>query len=354
MLKKLSWNPWLSSLSLLLIGAFIGPYFTSLFTAGPKLRYTVYPANVTSMNGEWRAIYAIHLNNNGSKMAEAVSIFLSAPSAVVTNTFVSDLPGVDIKSSISGNSFQILVPNLNASEHVDISFEAISKTPLPSRPNLSIRGRDVVASEAPESKHLDFFDWILAVIPLLCVSAIFIYGEKWLKKRLRKVEVLGNEISENIKNLHTQHIMEARLLMAYACRAVGLKEMADEYLFRTDKIAYWAEADRLVDWVLSFESGPLRELAFTQMMDIFGIIKGMASPPKETLTIFSLCILKVGLRSEYPVDPHERIRKAFDIDDITTIERVETDSVFLTLREQVRSLRETKHRSPQLKSEGSL
>jgi hypothetical protein len=149
------------------------------------------------------------------------------------------------------------------------------------------------------------------------------------------------EIRESLDQVRAQHLLNPKFVLAYACRTQELPEFADAYLLRSDEITYWAEADRLADWVISQQGQQNIDVSFNKFNNICGVVMAIASPLPSTKAVFILCTLKIIRQCSLSpnFNPKELLGKAFELDSELTLVRVECDPILSSFSNEVESLR---------------
>ena len=74
----------ISGVIIAVITAVIGTFVANSLAAKPNLRYEIFPANVTTSSGISSGVYAIHIANDGQKMAEELTFVATLPAANIS------------------------------------------------------------------------------------------------------------------------------------------------------------------------------------------------------------------------------------------------------------------------------
>lgn len=232
---KAAWGNRLVSAALGILVTVIGALIIGTFQARePALVYSStesLPFN--GLNGEV-SIYQVTISNDGKREANDVACIIRIPTGKVDQYKVTASPLLSVSGSTSGDSVTVQVPNLNPSESFQVSLLVSGTQSLPSRPQISARGRGILGTEKNPEQNKSESDPVLWV-SLAAFSAVFISGVFTLIFRRTKTFVPSSTGSGD----------DQRQVLAYICRANGLSDLADQYSSQPHETTYWAEADRL-------------------------------------------------------------------------------------------------------------
>jgi hypothetical protein len=203
----------------------------------PRLSYSSTESIPFNGSSGVLSIYQVTLSNIGSREVEEVSCIVRVPAAKVEQYNISANPTLETAASFSGDTLKLHMPSLNPAESVQILVLASGPRDLPTRPQVSARGKGVVAIEKASSDAKPWKDEsILFGVSLASFSALLSTGlfTRLLRRRLG----LGTEGDDQ------------RQVLAYVCRLAGLSDLAGQYAAQTHKTTYWSEADRLGELAL--------------------------------------------------------------------------------------------------------
>ncbi len=149
-------------------GGFLINYFQ---TSEPHLSYDIEDAIPFEGLFENIAIYNVKLENDGNKIVDDVVCQLSFSSAEIQQSKLNLSPSITHNEIVSGNSYRLELFNLNPKESVAISVLVSSSSQLPSRPDISLRGRGITGVEASEDRK-NGINWVVIVIATIGVYAL--------------------------------------------------------------------------------------------------------------------------------------------------------------------------------------
>jgi hypothetical protein len=181
------------------------------------------------------SIYQVTVSNDGKKEAYDVACAIRIPAAKVEQYKVTASPLLNALGTVSGDTVNVQVPNLNPSESFQISILASGPESLPGRPQVSARGKGIVGTEKAPSTGQSPSEPIAFITLGAASLAVVVTG--LTARILRRTRTISS-ISEGLGD-------DQRQVLAYVCRAYGLRDLADQYSRQSHETTYWAEADRL-------------------------------------------------------------------------------------------------------------
>ncbi len=191
----------------------------------PHLTYSTEDAIPFEGQQENIAIYNVKIENDGEKVVEDVVCQLSFSTATIEQSRLIIEPTITKNVTTENNMYRLELPDLNAKESAIISVLASSPEQLPSRPDISLRGKDVTGVEAStENKTGD--NWIFVVLATIAVYAIFSILYLYFRKDSSK------------------HRDDQRQILSYLCGIHKLNAEVERYLNMPSKTSYWSESDR--------------------------------------------------------------------------------------------------------------
>lgn len=329
------------------IGAVVGPVVTAMLSAKPRLHYRVFPANVVSIAGVSTAIYSVRVSNDGGTLAENVAVVISITGAKLSNVSVSPPPGITSSETVTGSTALVFIPELNSGEAFNVGLEAQSEGSLPGHADVSARAKNANGTELAPGSEGGLADDILFVVSLIaiifCIVALVYVAQtkRYFAKNERLISDSRKDFQHQIDSIKSQHLLSPRYVLSSACRFVGAPELAEEYLTRPGEIMYWAEADRLADWVISKRGTESAYDALDKYVAIFEFVTDYDKIPSETVAVFLLDTLRIvticGLSEK--VDAQQILMRAFDRDSIITSLRVKHDPALSSFRAALETMK---------------
>jgi hypothetical protein len=331
-----------------------GPVIVGLIQAHqPELTYSA-PDTIPFQGGSKKvAAYQVRIANEGRGVAEAVTIVITVPGAIIDQQLVStSAPSIDYSSTPQKESVRVEVPTLNPAESLQISVLASGQDPLPAHPYVALRGKGTVGKEqsTPTSKH-PFYDflvlWVLS--SAYVVIAIWLYlrpkiagikkSQETLKENIQssrediekskadllaKTAELESSVSE-FKKLLDEGLLEPRLTLAYLCRVHGLSDLADQYQHQTHPATYWAEADRLSDIAVNTEDEGLREKILALLAGLPNYVSDMG---KNSRGIVCFDVARILISEGREDDAKRLIEMAIELCPEFASKRIKLDPLF--------------------------
>ncbi len=178
-------------------------------------------------------IYQVTLSNDGKKEVYDVACAIRVPDSKIDQYKVTADPLLNVLGSVSGDSVNIQIPNLNPAESIQISLLASANHKLPARPVISVRGRGTVGTEKAQTQQESQSHTTPLIALLAGFSAVVSGGLIATVLRVRSSRSSPGSGDDQ------------RQVLAFVCRIHGLRDIADQYSAQVHETTYWAEADRL-------------------------------------------------------------------------------------------------------------
>lgn len=131
----------------------------------PNLVYSIQDTVPFEGPTENLAIYHVTIQNSGLRIAESVICQISILDAKIAKSSLIVAPGIAYNQSISDGSCRVEIPNLNPQESVIVSVVASSVKKLPSRPQVHLRGKGIVGTEATKRTETALIDFPFRAYP---------------------------------------------------------------------------------------------------------------------------------------------------------------------------------------------
>lgn len=199
----------------------------------PALDYsTIESLPFSGPNGEV-SIYQVTVSNNGKEEATDVACSVRVSTGKVDQFKITSSPLVNAVGTASGDTLSIQVASLNPSESFQVSILATGTQGLPARPEVAVRARGVLGNEKnPANNNPQPEPALIALAGAISAVGVTSGFMILLRRKSSASSLVGSGDDQ-------------RQIMAYICRAYGLKDLANEYSARAHETTYWAEADRL-------------------------------------------------------------------------------------------------------------
>jgi len=201
----------------------------------PRLAYTTQDTIPFEGPTENLAIYHVTIENIGLNVAENVVCQISLLDAKILKTSLIAAPGITHNQSISDGSCKVEISNLNPRESVVISVVASSLKRLPTRPQVHLRGKGIVGTEA--SKRSDTTSSIFSVETIIALSGALAAMAAIIastRKGLRRILLAGP----------TAAYPDQRQALIFLCGIHGLDSEMQLYRDVSSEVTYWSESDR--------------------------------------------------------------------------------------------------------------
>src|SRR5690348_10558547 len=207
-------------------------------TREPHLVYSTTESLPFSSSSGEVSIYQASISNDGAREVYDVASSIRIPGAKIDQYKVMADPILNVKASLSGDTIDVQIPNLNPSESIQVSLLATSSNGFPTHPLVTLRGRGITGTgKAQTTSKL----WSDTLPPIALAASTLALIASGIFRRLFRTRLDPGPSSGD----------DQRLVLAYLCRAHGLLDLADEYLNKTTEANYWSEADRLSQIVIS-------------------------------------------------------------------------------------------------------
>ncbi len=190
------------------------------------------------------SIYQISVSNDGKQEISDVACVIRVPGAKVDQYKVMANPLLNASTSISNDSVNIQIPNLNPSESVQIALLVTSSLTLPLHPEILARGKGITGTEKNLTKDEGAPTGILASTLFVATAAVALSGLFFSLLRHKSLANARKSLANAMEPAGPPGD-DQRQVLAFICRVNGLRALADQYIAQTHETTYWAEADRL-------------------------------------------------------------------------------------------------------------
>jgi len=190
------------------------------------------------------SIYQVSVSNDGKKEISDVGCVIRVLGAKVDQYKVTANPLLNASTSISNDSVNIQIPNLNPSESVQIALLVTSSMTLPVRPEILARGKGITGTEKNMTKDEGAptgISTLLVATAAVALSGVFLS----LLRQKSMTNARKSLVNAMVPEAAGPPGDDQRQVLAFVCRVYGLRALADQYIAQTHETTYWAEADRL-------------------------------------------------------------------------------------------------------------
>lgn len=209
-----------------------GMLINAFQTREPHLTYSVEDTLPFEGPLEYIAIYNIEMENDGRKIVEDVVLQLSFSTGTIQQSRVILEPSIIKNEEILNNSYRLELPNLNPGEGVTLSVLVSNPEQLPSRPEISVRGKGVTGMEASKDAE-GGFNWVFVALSVIIVYAFLSF-----------LAVQSSGFRKIFRLESSKHSEDQRQILAYVCGIHNLDAEVERYLNMPSEVSYWAESDR--------------------------------------------------------------------------------------------------------------
>lgn len=275
----------------LLIGS--GIVLPFLMQKTPQLTYS--NPGTTPFSGENKniAIYSVQIQNSGSVPIEDVNAVITFKDPIIESVTTSIDPSIKYSAENTRNIYKVEIPLLNQNENAAFLIYAISNQTLPSKPEISLRGKGV-AGELYKFKTVGLLDLLIGIIPFILVLTIVAsILTTVVGSRLR---LIGQSES------HYFHKMDISDFFLILCRKYNLSDDVTYYLNLSRKASFWVESDRMYQCSKKAINPSEIEIRKNILINLLKLI------PNQYITNISQAIIKYnigkisklqGLNSDY-------------------------------------------------------
>lgn len=275
-------------------GGFLINYFQ---TSEPHLSYAIEDATPFEGLFENIAIYNVMLENDGNKIVDDVVCQLSFSSAEIQQSKLNLDPSITHNEIVSGNSYRLELLNLNPKESAAISVLVSSPRQLPSRPDISLRGKGVTGVEASEDGK-NGINWVFMVISTIAVYVVL--SSILFTRKNRFSSKLLSFISEDIDE--SKHHDDQRQILSYICGINELNSEVERYLNMSSEASYWAESDRFAMLALENPNGEDAEKRKHVLEDLLKYTK--ITVKSEGIIHYNIARIAKAQRNEEEANKH--------------------------------------------------
>lgn len=174
--------------------------------------------------------------NDGKQEINEILCSIRIPAAKIDQYKVTASPLLDAMVAVTGDTLQMHIANMNPAESVQISMLATGSPRLPARPEVALRGSGVTGTEKAETTQTavdSFLPYSSVLVATLAVLTTGVFT--WVLRLRAKGYASSSSVDSN----------DQRQVLAFVCRAHGLKDLAEQFSAQAHETTYWAEADRL-------------------------------------------------------------------------------------------------------------
>ncbi len=242
--KKINWTQILITAAITgIVTVIAGMILYNLQTSKPKLTFEAPETSPFQGTGQNFSIYNVTISNGGGTSISNITGVIQIPKSSLDDTKITAAQSIKYSTSISGDTLNVEIPDLNPSETVIISILATSKDNMPKKPDVSLRGTGITGVST--SKNVSAFEPIFMIGVL--VSFFSLVSSILSGTKLSSIAIAGINIPLFGKGGNVfggKHSDDQNKVYAYLCGLHGLTNEVDEYLSRQSDTSYWSESDR--------------------------------------------------------------------------------------------------------------
>lgn len=272
-------------------------------TREPHLTYSSTDSVPFSGSNQEVSIYQVTLSNDGKKEVYEVASDIRIPYAKIDQLKLTADPLLAAAGTVSGDTLNVRVPSLNPSESVQVSVLASGSGTLPTRPQVTARGRGVVSSE--KSKATIEKSWADTLPFMAIVAATLSLASAGIFQRIFRSKSPAS----------ARRSLDQREALAHLCWAFGLTDLANKYADRAQETSYWQEADRLGQ--AAVDGGGERLIKIEQVLlslvDFRGDVLQRAS---KAAVYYNLAIISQAQNNELDVKKYLRLARDASKDEV--------------------------------------
>lgn len=185
------------------------------------------------------AIYRLEISNSGRGEIEGLTAVIRFPNGKIQDRRSEVPASFQLLEKQSPDSYAIDAQNLNPKDKLAFAFLVAFGSQEPGKPDISIRGKGVVANRVDSTTSPMEAGWIKYGILLLGAATSLI---STVVVRFKGVRSLSSGLFHGGDQAH---------VLAYLCFVHGFVEEGNELLNRKSVTYYWSESDRLVALALA-------------------------------------------------------------------------------------------------------
>lgn len=268
----------------------VGWLITHFQESEPHLTYTIDNAVPFQGPSESIAIYNVTIGNDGKEMAENIICQLSFLPAKILQSKLTIDPAIVYSETSSNNSYRLEIPDLNAGEKAIVSILASSIDSLPTRPSITLRGKDVNGVEASTKTGMVNNSWMFAVLSAVALYSIIFAIYITLQQR-------RGETKDESK-----HSDDQRQILAYLCSIHQLDVEVGRYNSMNSETSYWAESDRFAMLAIKMPVGQEVENRKCVLVDLLKY--AVIHPTSEGIIHYNIARIAKVQNNKEEMDKH--------------------------------------------------
>lgn len=280
-------------------------------TPEPRLTYSVEDTLPFEGPSENIAIYHVRIENNGKKVVEDVVCQLSFSTAIIKQHRIILEPSIAYTETILNNSYRVELLNLNPQESTLVSVLASSPDQLPSRPEISLRGKGITGIEVSGKTEKNNV-WTTMMIAMIAAFAGL--SSLFFTRRLIVLE----------SPKHSATHATQRGILSYLCGIHNLNSEVENYLKMPSGVTYWSEADRFAMLAVEDPTGEDAEKRKQVLKDLLKYAK--IASLSEGIVHYNIARIAKAQSKEEEADDH--LKKAEKIMPELVKTRLEIDPIF--------------------------
>lgn len=282
-------------------------------TPEPRLTYSVEDTLPFEGPSENIAIYHVRIENNGKRVVEDVVCQLSFSTAIIKQYRIILEPSITYNETILNNSYRVELLNLNPQESTLVSVLASSPDQLPSRPEISLRGKGITGIEVSGKTEKNNV-WTTMTIAMIAAFAGL--SSLFFTRRLVFLNLIGLESSK--------HEDDQRYVLSYLCGIYNLNSEVERYLNMPSEASYWSEADRFAMLAVEDPTGEDTEKRKHVLKDLLKYAE--VASLSEGIIHYNIARIAKAQSKEEEADDH--LKKAEKIIPELVKTRLEIDPIF--------------------------
>ena len=207
-------------------------------TKAPNLSYSVQDTLPFQGGDQTLGIYHVVLENDGGTLVRNVVFNVKINDALISNWKTSVDKQIPYDYSINNDTIVLTFVTLNPSEKVELSILATTKTILPNKPEVSVRGEGVIGSVKETTSTIQTSTYFLPLLIGVTFSSLLLFfKDKYTPKKIGPITLTSS--------MPEKHTAEQKDVFLYLCGIFELPEQRDYYIEKDYSVSYWGESDRL-------------------------------------------------------------------------------------------------------------
>jgi hypothetical protein len=267
----------------------------------PRLSFSLSDTIPFEGQDEQLAIYHVSIQNEGKREVEDVLCSVDVSPAAIKKYRVKADATLKHSEVVSNSVIQFQANGLNPNEEITLSVLASSTNAIPTRPVVSLRGKDVMGVAETRTDRESAVSWPWAPALVAAYAGLSV-GSLFLLRRRPHIfgGLLGKRIASIVDSEH--HSDDQNEILAYLFGLHGMPEQVEYYLRKAEGCSYWAESDRLASMAVESNNPDNLRKCASILHDLLNYAE--SSPISQGIIHYNLARIATKLNLNAEVEQH--------------------------------------------------